>query len=85
MTSIDNRIKRAKFRANHRGTKEMDLALGRYAEAEADEMSEEQLAALEELLLLPDPEIEAWIKGGVAPPGLAGLILEIRRFHRLES
>jgi antitoxin CptB len=85
MTSIESRIKRAKFRANHRGTKEMDIVLGRYAEAEADGMSEDRLAVLEELLALPDPEIDQWVKGREPPPGVAGLISEIRRFHRLES
>lgn len=85
MTSIESRIKRAKFRANHRGTKDMDIVLGRYADREADGMSEDRLAALEELLSLPDPEIDAWIKGREAPPALVGLISEIRRFHRLES
>ncbi len=85
MTSIESRIKRAKFRANHRGTKEMDIVLGRYAEAEAEGMSEDRLAALEELLSQPDPEIDQWIKGREAPPALASLISDLRRFHRLES
>lgn len=85
MTSIETRIKRAKFRANHRGTKEMDIVLGRFAEAEADGMSEEQLAVLEQLLSLPDPQIDQWVKGSEAPPGVRRLISDIRRFHRLES
>jgi antitoxin CptB len=85
MTSIESRIKRAKFRANHRGTKEMDIVLGRYTEAEAEGMSEERLAVLEELLSLPDPEIDKRIKGREAPPGVQSLVSDIRRFHRLES
>lgn len=85
MTSIESRIKRAKFRASHRGTKEMDIVLGRFAEVEADGMNEDRLAALEELLSLPDPEIDGWIKGREAPSGISDLISDIRRFHRLES
>lgn len=85
MSSIESRIKRAKFRANHRGTKEMDIVLGRFAEAKATSMSEEQLGLLEDLLALPDQDIDQWIKGYEPPPGLAVMIADIRRFHRLES
>jgi antitoxin CptB len=85
MTSIESRIKRAKFRANHRGMKEMDFVLGRYADAEADGMNEDRLGIFEELLSLPDPEIDGWIKGTGSPPALAKIISDIRRFHRLES
>jgi antitoxin CptB len=85
MTSIESRIKRAKFRANHRGTKEMDFVLGRYADAEAGGMNEARLGVFEELLSSPDPEIDGWIKGTGSPPALIDIISEIRRFHRLES
>ena len=85
MSSIESRIKRAKFRANHRGTKEMDFVLGRYADAEADGMNEERLGVFEKLLSLPDPEIDGWIKGAGSPPALVKIISDIRRFHRLES
>ena len=85
MSSIESRIKRAKFRANHRGTKEMDFVLGRYADAEADRMTEDRLGVFEELLSLPDPEIDGWIKGNESPPALVNIISDIRRFHRLES
>lgn len=85
MSSIESRIKRAKFRANHRGTRELDFMLGRYADAKADGMSEDRLGIFEELLSLPDPEIDAWIKGTVTPPALVDIISDIRRFHRLES
>jgi antitoxin CptB len=85
MTSIESRIKRAKFRANHRGTREMDFVLGRYADAEADGMNEDRLGIFEELLSLPDPEIDGWIKGIGSPPALVNIISDIRRFHRLEG
>jgi antitoxin CptB len=43
------------------------------------------LDAFEELLALPDPQIDRWIKGETPPPGVLPLISRIRRFHRLES
>jgi antitoxin CptB len=85
MTSREIRIKRAQYRANHRGTKEMDLVLGRYAEEQMSGMSDEDLGFFEEFLALPDPEIDQWIKGREPPPGVAQIVLDIRRFHRLES
>ncbi|HEY7687469.1 MAG TPA: succinate dehydrogenase assembly factor 2, partial [Dongiaceae bacterium] len=49
MTGMDSRIKRALYRANHRGTKEMDLILGRFAEAEHGGWDGPTLDAFEEL------------------------------------
>jgi antitoxin CptB len=85
MTDKDSRIKRAFYRAHHRGTKEMDFILGRFADTELAGLEEPQLAAFEELLALPDPQIDRWIKGDDAPPGVAPMIALIRRHHRIES
>jgi antitoxin CptB len=85
MTANENRIKRALYRANHRGTKELDLILGRFAGAETGALSEAELGAFEELLALPDPQIDKWIKGEEPPPGVAGIVARIRRYHSLES
>jgi len=85
MTAIETRIKRAAYRAHHRGTKELDLILGRFADAELGRLDEAELAAFEELLALPDPEIDRWIKGEQAPLALSPVIGLIRRHHRLES
>jgi antitoxin CptB len=85
MTVTDSRIKRALYRAHHRGTKELDLILGRFADAELAGFSAEDLTDFESLLALPDPDIDQWVKGAESPPGVAPLIARIRRFHRLES
>lgn len=84
MTASEMRIKRAAYRANHRGTKELDILLGRFAEAQLPQMSEAELGAFEELLALPDPQIDAWIKGADAPPAVADLVRSIRRHHGLD-
>lgn len=84
MTASEIRIKRAAYRANHRGTKELDFLLGRFAEAALPKMSEAELDAFEELLALPDPQIDAWIKGAEPPPAVAGLVSRIRQHHGLD-
>ncbi|NJM35378.1 MAG: succinate dehydrogenase assembly factor 2 [Rhodomicrobium sp.] len=85
MTITDSRIKRALYRAHHRGTKELDLILGRFADAELAALDANELTDFEHLLALPDPDIDRWVKGAEPPPGVAPLIARIRRFHRLEG
>lgn len=83
----DTRRRRAKFRANHRGTKEMDWILGRYADAHIDEMDEPNLSTFEELLSVADPEINAWVMDpNTYPQGQFFILLEkIRSFHNISK
>lgn len=62
------RRRRLKFRCWHRGMKEVDLILGRFADAAVDGMDEAQLVAFEALLDEPDPQILAWVTGQEAVP-----------------
>ena len=82
---IDSRRRRAAYRASHRGTKEMDWVLGRYAEAELAAMSEEALTLFERLLALPDPDLRDMIlhPQTAAPSEFAELIAAVRTFHGL--
>ncbi len=52
------RRRRALYRAQHRGTKEMDHLLGRFAEARLAEMDDAALGLFETLLALPDPDLQ---------------------------
>src|SRR6185295_4291950 len=52
---LDDRRKRLLFRCWHRGTREMDLILGRFADAEIAMLSDAELAELEQLIEEPDP------------------------------
>jgi len=74
--------RRIQYRASHRGTKEMDILLGRFADAALDEMSAGEMVLFEQMLALPDPEIDAWIRVGQPPEIFADLIHRIRGFHR---
>jgi antitoxin CptB len=62
------RRKRARFRAWHRGTREMDLIMGRFADAAADGWSESEMRDYEALLDLPEADLFAWITGEVTVP-----------------
>ncbi len=82
---VEIRRKRALYRAHHRGTKELDLILGRYAKECVPGMGEAQLAAFERFLSLQDPDIDQWIRGKEAPADVAGVIDGIRSFYALKG
>jgi antitoxin CptB len=66
--SDDFRKKRLLFRSWHRGTREGDLLLGRFAEAHLDRFEPAQLDRYEMLLACGDAEILAWVAGRTPPP-----------------
>jgi antitoxin CptB len=60
---LDDRRKRLLFRSWHRGTREMDLILGRFADAAIASLSEDELAEFERLIEVPDPDLYAALTG----------------------
>ena len=64
---LDDRRKRLLFRCWHRGTREMDLILGRFADAEIGNLSDQELAQLEYLMDVPDPDLYAALTGHMSP------------------
>ena len=60
---LDDRRKRLLFRCWHRGTREMDLILGRFADAEIATLGDDELAQLEHLIEVPDPDLYAALTG----------------------
>jgi antitoxin CptB len=64
---LDDRRKRLLFRCWHRGTREMDLILGRFADAAIAGLTEDELAQLERLVELPDPDLYAALTGETPP------------------
>jgi antitoxin CptB len=60
---LDDRRKRLLFRCWHRGTREMDLLLGRFADAEIAILTDDQLVELERLLEIADPDLYAALIG----------------------
>jgi antitoxin CptB len=62
------RRRRLKFRCWHRGMKETDLLLGRFADTHVDGLDADGITAFEALLETPDQTILAWIIGGEPVP-----------------
>jgi antitoxin CptB len=62
------RRKRLYFRACHRGMKEMDLILGRFAEARLEALSGAELDAFETILAYSDVALYRWLTGAEAVP-----------------
>jgi antitoxin CptB len=60
---LDDRRKRLLFRCWHRGTREMDLILGRFADAEIGTLTDAELSELERLIEVPDPDLYAALIG----------------------
>jgi antitoxin CptB len=65
---LDPRRRRILFRAWRRGIREMDLAMGEFADAHLPALSEAELDEFERLLDLPDPEVLSWITGEAPTP-----------------
>lgn len=65
---LDPRRRRLLFHAWHRGTREMDLLMGRFADARIAELSEPDLDHFEALMQVPDPDLFEWITGRRAVP-----------------
>jgi len=80
---LEMRRRRAAYRASHRGTKEMDLVLGPYADARADHLGEAELTRLETLMDEEDTDLLKWVIGQDVPPADAdtALLAEIIAFR----
>jgi antitoxin CptB len=65
---MDDRRKKLKFRAWRRGFREIDLILGRFADARLAELDDAGLDAFEALLEAPDQDVYLWITEEVAAP-----------------
>ena len=85
-SDLGMRRRRALWRATHRGSREMDFLLGRYAEHTLDGMNASEIAAFERLIEAPDPAIESCVLEGysLGEADLDELIARLRRFHGLE-
>lgn len=58
-----HRIKRLKYRANHRGIKEMDIVIGRFANEMIEGLSDDNLDLFEKLMAEHDRDLIVWFTG----------------------
>ena len=67
---LDIRRRKLLFRAWHRGLREVDLILGRFADSHIEELDEASLSEFESLMNVPDGELLAWLTGEADVPAL---------------
>jgi antitoxin CptB len=80
---LEPRRRRILFRAWHRGTREMDLLMGRFTDAEIAGMSEDDLTVFEALIEVPDRDLFSWITGTAETPDNydTGVFKRLKAFH----
>jgi antitoxin CptB len=80
---LSERRRRLLFRSWHRGIRETDLILGRFADAHIGAMTDADLDEYERLLEVPDHDIYGWVTGErEIPQGhRSDLLNRIARFH----
>jgi len=78
------RRRKLKFRSWHRGMREMDLIMGRFADASLDAMAPAELDDYERLMEMPDPELFGWVLADQPPPADidSAMLRRLRAFHR---
>ncbi len=80
---LSERQRRLLFRSWHRGIRETDLLLGRFADAHIAELSDPDLDIYERLLDVLDHDLYAWVSGELTIPDehRSELLDRIVRFH----
>ena len=80
---LEIRRKRIRFRAWHSGMREVDLLLGRYADAHVASLDEAGLTGFEALLDVPDRELLGWIMGETTIPAAddSPMLRQVIAFH----
>lgn len=81
--TAEARLKRMTMRSWRRGTKEMDLVLGPWADAHLAGLDPARLQVYDRLLAENDQDLMAFILGQATPPEeIAALLAEIAAFAR---
>lgn len=66
---LDPRRRKVLFRSWHRGTREMDLIMGRFADVHIGGLSAGDLDDFERLIEAPDRDLFAWVTDKTETPG----------------
>jgi antitoxin CptB len=80
---LDERRRRLLFRAWRRGVREMDLIVGRFADACIDKFDAAELDQFEQLIEVPNAELYAWIVGNEVVPARhdTPVVRQLMAFH----
>lgn len=81
---LDPRRRKLLFRAWHRGMRETDLIMGRFADAEIGTLSESELDEFERLIEVLDRDLLSWITGEAEVPENydSAVFRRLKAFHR---
>lgn len=84
---LDPRRRRLLFRSWHRGIREMDLIMGRFADAEIGTLTETELDQFEALIEVPDRDLFKWLTGEAETPSNYDTAVwrRVRAFHRHDA
>jgi len=80
--TAENRLRRLRLRAWHRGIREMDLVLGGFADAGLADLEPGLLDAFDTLLSEDDHDLYGWIAGRTGVPARFEAIVGRIRLHR---
>jgi antitoxin CptB len=80
---LDERRRRLLFRAWHRGTREADLIMGRFADAHIATLNDAELDEYEHLLEALETDLLTWVTGMSAVPAEhdTAMFRRVRDFH----
>lgn len=63
VNDLEKKRKQLLFRSWHRGTREMDLIMGSFADSNLSVFSGDELNTYDEILQMSDPDLYNWISG----------------------
>jgi antitoxin CptB len=80
---LDERRRRLLFRAWRRGVREMDLIVGRFADAHIEAFDDAGLDDFERLIEVPNNDLYAWVVGRTDIPANydTAVLTQLRKFH----
>ena len=81
---LNERRRKLLFRSWHRGIRETDLIMGRFADAHIGTLTDADLDEYERLLDVPDRDLYAWVVGEYEPPADfdTALLRQLRDFNQ---
>ena len=81
---MEPRRKKLLFRSWHRGMREMDLIMGRFADAEIGTLTPQELDDFEHLIEVPDRDLFKWITGEAQTPANydTAVYRRLKAFHQ---
>lgn len=85
MTMDTPSLQKLRYQSWHRGTRELDLILGRFIDAQGHTFTPEESALYAELLQQEDPLLYNWVSvnPAEAPPIFTEMVKRIRAFYQV--